>query len=215
MADLNVMATLIGDVVGSRDVADRVDLHDRIIDAVGVVNAGLDPVVPLRITVGDEYQGGFATVGEALVAALRLRLLVLPEFDLRHGIGWGPTTVLSDEPRVEDGPGWWAAREAIGAVAGKNAHGATGALRTAYRRAEESSDGPEPAAVNAALASRDALLAAGSPRSWGVLRGLLNGMSQREIAEAEGISASAVSQRVRRDGLAALVMTDELLGTVR
>ncbi len=211
MTDLKSAATLIGDVVGSRDVTDRSDLHDRLVAAVEHVNNQFAPVVPLRITVGDEYQGGFATVGEALVAALRLRLLVLPEFDLRHGIGWGPTTVLSDEPRVEDGPGWWAAREAIGAVAGR---ATTGALRTAYRRASEGSGGPEPSAINAALVSRDALLAAASPRSWGVLRGLLSGMSQREIAAAEGISASAVSQRVRRDGLAALVATDDLLGQI-
>lgn len=215
MPDLKAMATLIGDVVGSRDVADRVDLHARLVAAIGAVNEQLAPVVPLRITVGDEYQGGFATVGEALAAALRVRLVVMPEFDLRHGIGWGPTTVLSGEPRVEDGPGWWAAREAIGAVAGKQAHGANRALRTAYRRAAESSDGPDPASVNAALVSRDALLDAASPKSWGVLRDLLNGMTQREIAEAEGVSASAVSQRIRRDGLAALVVTDELLGSVR
>lgn len=215
MLDVKPIATLIGDVVGSRDVADRVHLHDRILAAVSAVNEQLEPVVPLRITVGDEYQGGFATVGEALVAALRLRLLVLPEFDLRHGVGWGSTTVLSNEPRVEDGPGWWAAREAIGAVAGKAGPGATGVLRTAYRRAEGCDEGPEPAAINAALASRDALVAAASPRSWGVLRGLLSGMSQREIAAEEGISASAVSQRIRRDGLAALVLTDELLGQVR
>lgn len=211
MSDLKAMATLIGDVVGSRDVPDRADLHERIVAAVDLVNDQLVPVVPLRVTVGDEYQGGFATVGQALGAALRLRLLVLPHFDLRHGIGWGATTVLSEEPRVEDGPGWWAAREAIGAVAGK---AASDVQRTAYRRAPESPDGPEPAAINAALVSRDALLAAASPRSWGVLRGLLGGMSQREIAAVEGISASAVSQRVRRDGLAALVATDELLGQV-
>lgn len=218
MSEMKVMATVIGDVVGSRDVTDRADLHDRLVAAIGAVNDQLAPLVPLRITVGDEYQGGFATVGEALVAALRVRLLAAPGFDLRHGIGWGPTTVLSGEPRVEDGPGWWAAREAIGAVAGKQAPGsalrANRALRTAYRRAEESADGPDPAAINAALASRDALLDAASQASWGVLRDLLNGMTQREIAEAEGVSASAVSQRIRRDGLAALVVTDELLGQV-
>ncbi len=215
MAPLKAMATVIGDVVGSREAPDRAGLHESLLAAIETVNDRCKPVVPLRITLGDEYQGGFASVGEALVAALRVRLLVAPAFDLRHGIGWGATTVLSSEPRVEDGPGWWAAREAIGAVAGKQAQGAARSLRTAYRRAAESADGPDPAAVNAALASRDALLAAASPRSWGVLRDLMNGMSQREIAEAEGVSASAVSQRIRRDGLAALVVTDELLGAVR
>ena len=170
--------------------------------------------MPLRVTIGDEYQGGFATVGEALVATLRLRLLVHPAFDLRHGVGWGEITVLADEPRVEDGPGWWSAREAIEEVSGDPTHGARRGVRTAYRRAA-GTDGPEAAAINAALIARDTLLAAAAPRSWGVLRGLLNGMTQQEIARLEGVSASAVSQRVRRDGLAALVAVDELLGSVR
>ena len=209
MSEVSVVAAVIGDVVGSRRVEDRATLHDRLSDALALVNERDRPLVPLRITVGDEYQGGFATLGGALAATLRLRLLVHPAFDLRHGIGWGPITVLAEEPRVEDGPGWWAAREAIESVAGPQP-----GVRTAYRRAAETA-GPDPAAINAALVTRDALLAAASPRSWGVLRGLLNGMTQQEIARLEGVSASAVSQRVRRDGLAALVAADALLGEVR
>jgi DNA-binding NarL/FixJ family response regulator len=54
-----------------------------------------------------------------------------------------------------------------------------------------------------------------SDRSLGVLRGLLSGRTQREIAEKEGVSASAVSQRVRNDGLAALVASERLLGGLR
>jgi predicted transcriptional regulator len=44
-----------------------------------------------------------------------------------------------------------------------------------------------------------------------VLRGLLAGSTQRELADELGITASAVSQRVRADGLAALVAADEEL----
>lgn len=206
------VATLIGDAVGSRR-SDRVGLHGRIAEVIAEVNESFAPLVPLRITVGDEYQGVFASVGDALRAALRLRLLVHPEHDVRHGIGWGEITVLSEEPRVEDGPAWWAAREAIEAVAEAQLR-AQPHLRTAYRRAGGVA-GPDPAAVNAALVARDALLGAASPRSVGVFRGLLDGMSQTDIARAEGVSASAVSQRVRRDGLAALVAVDRLLGEVR
>jgi hypothetical protein len=215
MRNQKPIATVIGDVVGSRAAGDRAGLHARLVEVLDRVNDEFDPAVPLRITVGDEYQGCFAGVGPALVAALRLRLLVLPDFDLRHGVGWGAIAVLSEEPRVEDGPGWWAARAAIESVAHDQARAAQRHLRTAYRRAEELDDGPDPAAVNAALLCRDALLGAASDRSLGVLRGLLRGMTQQEIARAEGISASAVSQRVRRDGLAAVVAADELLGAVR
>lgn len=208
------LAALIGDVVGSRHVPDRAWLHDRLSAAIDAVNEAFAPATPLRITVGDEYQGVFADVGTALAASFRLRLALYPDVDVRQGVGWGTVTVLSDEPRIEDGPGWWAARAAIEAVEGEEKSG-NRALRTAYRLGEDVTDGPEPDAVNAALVCRDTLLAGASSRSWGVLRGLLDGMSQTEIANAEGISASAVSQRVRHDGLTALVAADGLLGGLR
>ncbi len=109
-----LMAALLGDLVGSRRSEDRVDLHARVQRALAEANELLSPVVPLRLTVGDEYQGGFATVGEAVRATLRLRLALAA--DVRHGIGWGAADLLQDEPRVEDGPAWWVARDAIVAV---------------------------------------------------------------------------------------------------
>jgi DNA-binding Lrp family transcriptional regulator len=54
-----------------------------------------------------------------------------------------------------------------------------------------------------------------SERSAMLLRGLVEGRTQRELAEAEGVSASAVSQRVRRDGLGIVLRSDELLEEVR
>ncbi|MFT4009001.1 MAG: SatD family protein [Nocardioidaceae bacterium] len=207
------VATIIGDVVGSRSSGSRGKLHARVVTLLDEVNRMLAPSTPLRITVGDEYQGCFATVGQAISATLRLRLLGLPDVDLRHGVGWGGVEILSDQPRVEDGPGWWAAREAIEAVAHEQVRAAYRTMRTAYRCANDTA-GPDPAPVNAALIARDALLAAASPRSVSALRGLLSGMTQRQIAKAEGITASAVSQRIRNDGLASLVRVDELLGEV-
>jgi predicted transcriptional regulator len=66
--------------------------------------------------------------------------------------------------------------------------------------------------VNAALVGRDELLAGLDARSLSVLDGMLQGMSQQQIAQHVGVTPSAVSQRVRRDGLAAVVTIDELLG---
>jgi DNA-binding NarL/FixJ family response regulator len=85
--------------------------------------------------------------------------------------------------------------------------------RTAYSRGEVV-DGPADGPVNAALLLSDQILGSLSERSVGVLPALLGGMTRREIAEAEGISASAVSQRVRNDGLGALVAAEEMLRTV-
>jgi hypothetical protein len=205
------VATLIGDLVGSRTSADRAALHQRLADVLAEANAALEPAVPLRITAGDEFQGGFATVGAALHASWWLRL-ALPD-DLRHGIGWGEVSVLAEEPRVEDGPGWWAARAAIEAAELDASRPATRHVRTAYRRAE-GVDGPDPRAINAALLCRDQMVGSASERSIRLLRGTLRGLTQAELATQEGISASAVSQRVRHDGLGVLIAADELLREV-
>lgn len=204
------VAALIGDLVGSRRAADRLGLHRTLDQVIELANQELSPTVPLRVTVGDEYQGCFATVGEALHAALWLRLELLPEADARHGIGWGTTAVLEPEPRVEDGPAWWAARDAIEWVKAEAARSSLRHLRTAYRLAE-GGDGPAPAAVNAALVCRDQLIGSASPRSVRLLRGALAGRPMKALAEAEGVSPSAVSQRFRNDGLAAVLEAEELL----
>ncbi len=208
------MATLIGDVVRSRAAADRPALHTGLAELLETANDELTPVVPLRITVGDEYQGCFESVGEALHAALWLRLQLAPQAELRHGVGWGSVAVLAASPRIEDGPGWWAAREAIESVKLEAIRPATRRMRTAYRIADDT-DGPDPAAINAALMCRDQMVGSVSQRSLRLLRGTIAGRTQTELAEDEGISASAVSQRVRHDGLAVIAATDELMRIVR
>ncbi|MFN2319855.1 MAG: SatD family protein [Dermatophilaceae bacterium] len=210
-----VSATLVGDVVASRDVADRAALHAALLGAIEAVNAdaGSEVVDPVRITVGDEFQGRFETVGAAVHASLLMRLNLLPEADLRFGVGWGLVTIL-DADGTQDGPGWWAAREAIQWVAKTQGQAALGQVRTAYRLAE-GGDGPGEAAINAAMQCRDHLIGSLDDRSRRILGGLLSGTTQAEIAEAEGISASAISQRVRRDGLGVLVSAAHELRRVR
>lgn len=207
------VATLIGDVVGSRSAASRAVLHARVVELLAEAN-GVAPLVPLRITVGDEFQGCFTDVGGALRAVRALRLAGLPDVDLRFGIGWGHVAVLQEEPRVEDGPGWWAAREAIEAVAEDATRAGRRLTRSAYRCAE-GVEGPSVPAVNAALLLRDQVIGGLSPRSLSVVRGLLDGRTQGEIAGDLAVSASAVSQRVRNDGLAMLVAAEAMLEEVR
>lgn len=207
-----LMATVIGDVVRSRGSVDRGALHAQLATALADVTTALDPATSLRITVGDEYQGGFATVADAVRATLRLRLrlALAPGIDVRHGIGWGEVTVLQEAPRVEDGSGWWAAREAIDEVKHAEQHAGSRWRRTIYRRAADV-DGPDPAMVEAMLVLRDHVVGHLAERSLVVLSGLLAGRTQRELADELGVSASAVSQRIRADGLAALVAADRAL----
>ncbi|WP_445255969.1 SatD family protein [Nocardioides aurantiacus] len=226
-ADATPLAVVIGDVVSSRAAADRADLHERLADALASSNRDVRPVTPWRITVGDEFQGGFASVGAALHAVLLLRTALAgpPAADLgadrdgsgpvdvRFGVGWGRVATLAEEPRVEDGPGWWAAREAVEEVKRSARRAGLRHRRTAYRLARETT-GPDPDLVNAALLCQDQVVGSVSPRSLRLLGGLLQGRPQADLAVAEGISASAVSQRVRHDGLAAVVAADELVRRV-
>ena len=126
---------LIGDVVGSRGTTDRQALHDALEAALAAVDAAVPPVTGLRVTVGDEFQGTYATLGEAVDAALRVRLALLPEVDTRFGLGRGEVTVLDARRGIEDGPGWWAARAAIEDVEEVAGRAATRLARTAYRAA--------------------------------------------------------------------------------
>ena len=201
---------MIGDLVGSRVSADRAVLHSHLDRVLDEVNAVTSPVRPLWITAGDEFQGTFPDVGTAVQASLLIRVRLAPEQDVRHGIGWGATAVLDARTGVEDGPGWWAARSAIEAVEKAERSAGTRSLRTAYRLAE-GQEGPDPRLVNAALVLRDERVSGLSERSMSVLRGLLAGETQRALAETIGISPSAVSQRVRADGLAALVLAHDLM----
>ena len=212
MSDMKAQSsvTMIGDLVGSRRSDDRAAMHERFARAVADVNEVYAPPVPLRIGVGDEFQGIFASLGDAIAAALRLRLALLPHDDVRQGIGSGRVVVLAEEPRVEDGPGWWAARSAIEQVEGYERKAALRAVRTAYVAAE-TEQGPDQALVNAALMTRDQVVSGLSERSMSVLRGLLRGRQQQEIAADLGISPSAVSQRIRADGIGVVLATDGML----
>lgn len=208
-------ATLIGDLIGSRVADDRRALHEAFERALAEINEMFAPPTPMRIQAGDEYQGVFASLGDALSASLLVRLALQPDGDIRHGIGRGDVEVLGTSPRVEDGPGWWAARSAIKRVEQAEGRAATRSLRTAYvadATAPDTDETADEAAVNASLLLRDERVTGLSPRSLSVLRGLLAGQTQRDLAEELGISPSAVSQRVRADGLGSIVAAHELLG---
>jgi hypothetical protein len=203
-------ATLIGDVVGSRAFADRRGLHRRVTAALAVVaETALDAPV---LTVGDEFQGAYPTVGLAIDAALTLRLTLAPHVDVRFGLGWGPVTALDEESRIQDGPGWWAARAAIEWTATTQQQPGMTRVRTAFRN--DTAAGADPQAVNAALMCRDHLLGLLDTRSLRIFAGLRDGRTKKELAVSEGISASAVSQRAGRDGLDLLLVAAEELRTL-
>ena len=203
-------ATLIGDVVGSRRIADRRAQHRALNQALRDVGAGA--IGPPAFTVGDEFQGSYPTVGSAVDAALSVRLAVAPGIDVRFGIGWGSVTMLDATAGIQDGPGWWAAREAIEWTASAQRRPGLALVRTSIRARGESRDDLD--AVNAALMCRDHLLGSLDDRSLRILKGLLSNHTKKDIAAEEGISASAVSQRAGRDGLDLIVQASQYLRSV-
>lgn len=204
------VATLIGDVVGSREFPDRRELHYRVAAALAAVAD--DAVDAPRLTVGDEFQGTYPTVGRAIDAALTLRLSLAPDIDIRFGIGWGDVAKLDDASGIQDGPGWWAAREAIEWTAATQQHSGSSLVRTAFRN--RTGAGTQPHAVNAALMCRDHLLGSLDERSLRILTGLRAGQSKKELAMTEGISASAVSQRANRTGVDLILLAAQELREV-
>ncbi|MDX6324736.1 MAG: hypothetical protein QOK15_1090 [Nocardioidaceae bacterium] len=183
------MFVVIGDLVGSRKLADRPAAQDRVVAVLAQVDAWSHGLQRLEATVGDEFQGAFATLGEATRAALLVRLGLLPAVDVRIGVGCGDTTVFDParRPLLQDGPAWWAARAALEWMAPRR----RSALRTWYV-------GPDAPLANAHLLCRDALVDRLGERGWRMLRLSLRGESQQRIAELEGISKSAVSQQFAR-----------------
>jgi hypothetical protein len=209
-ASSNLRATLIGDVVGSRTVADRAGTHRALNKALrDVAAAAIDPPA---FTVGDEFQGAFTRVGLAIDAALSLRLSIAPDIDVRFGIGWGGVTMLDESAGIQDGPGWWAAREAIEWTASAQRQPGLTLVRTSLRAAAETRTDVD--AINAALICRDHLLGSIDDRSTRIVKALLENRTKKDIAAAEGISPSAVSQRSGRDGLDLIVVASEYLRSV-
>jgi hypothetical protein len=210
-AKASSIATLIGDIVGSRRVADRRAAHRALNRALRDVAA--DAIDPPAFTVGDEFQGSYPTVGAAIDAALSLRLAVATGIDVRFGIGWGEVTVLDASAGIQDGPGWWAAREAIQWTASAQRQPGLALVRTSFRVSGEARADLD--AINAALLCRDLLIGSLDDRSIRILKGLLSNHTKKDIAAEEGISASAVSQRAGRDGLDLIVRASQYLRSMR
>lgn len=205
------LATLIGDVVASRQHVDRHSLQRSLAAVLSTTNARLRPMQPLELTVGDEFQGGFSNVASAARAGLlvRLELLGLDEgTDSRYGLGYGRVTVFDGtrSPTSQDGPGWWAARAAIDRVRKLAGSPRTSFARTCFEYAPEENDlaHVDAAAVEAFLICRDATIDQMNERQRRLLLGLLLGEPQARLAAKEGVTQGAVSQNLWRSGAFAI-----------
>ena len=204
-------ATLIGDVVGSRTVADRAGVHRLLNEALRDGRRRRDRSARRSLSATNS-RAAFTSVGLAIDAALSLRLAVAPGIDVRFGIGWGAVTMLDETAGIQDGPGWWAAREAIEWTASAQRQPGLALVRTSFRVSGDTRADVD--AINAALICRDHLLGSLDDRSTRIVKALLNNRTKKDIAAAEDISPSAVSQRAGRDGLDLIVLASQYLRSV-
>jgi len=193
------VAALIGDMVGSRLAPDRVGLQGQIGSVFDEVNrqVGGDPT----FTIGDEFQARFPTLGEAVEASIQLHLRSHGLSKLRIGIGWGE--LIGEDPDRspfgQDGPCWWRAREAIEAV-DRSAKGREAEKRTAIRT--ETALDP---LLNSYLLLRDTLLDDMDDVDVRIAIGLIDGLSQTDLAKQLGLNKSSVSRRANTHGILAIV----------
>ncbi|WP_396668530.1 SatD family protein [Microbacterium sp. R86528] len=199
---------VIADIVGSRRLVDREAAQRALEETIAQVEQDY-PVAtqPLRPTVGDELQALFPTVEKALSSILLLQLALPSMIQCRFGIGIGEVgTVASTNGKLADGPGWWAAREAIDKVHALEQRTApTARAWIVAAQGHHESVHSSTAMANAYLLSRDEIVSSMSERARRLTYGRCIKSTQSELARAEGISQPAVSQALTAAGAAAVV----------
>jgi hypothetical protein len=200
---------VIADIIGSRRLADRAQAQRVLEQTIARIEAE-HPLAdrPLTATVGDELQAVYPGLEAALGSLLLLQLALPDGVECRFGIGLGPVkAVPSGERELTDGPGWWAARAAIDRVHALQQRAAPSARTwVSVAEGEDNADMRSSAAfANAYLLTRDQLVAAMSERTRRLVYGRCLGRTQRELAAAEGITQSAVSQALAGAGAGAIL----------
>jgi hypothetical protein len=199
---------VIADIVGSRRLDRRDDAQRRLEETV--VRVQEDRALarrPLTSTVGDELQGEYDRLEDALAGILLLQLALPEGLECRYGIGIGDIrAVASTAGARTDGPGWWAARQAIEEVHALQQRAAPSArTRVAAAAGEDAGVSASVPLANAYLLARDELVGAMSERARRLVYGRCLGRTQSALATEEGITQSAVSQALGTAGAGAVV----------
>lgn len=192
---------LIGDVVESRSHRNQGVMLERLRRALDEVNRQVPAEQRLEPTIGDEFQGLYRDVADALKANLLLKMRCKGELDVRVGIGQGKVALLVSDlaPKGQSGQAWWFARDAIDEVK-KLVKGWPEGLRSRFRSADASVEG----LVNAFLVCQDQITSRMDETDARITLGLLRGVKQQDLAEELGITQSSISARQRQNGPAAL-----------
>ncbi|GAA1249908.1 hypothetical protein JOF42_002786 [Microbacterium phyllosphaerae] len=203
-----MVIAVLADIVGSRKLDDR-SAAQRILDGTIVRVENDLPLAQqsLTPTVGDEQQGVYLALEDAMVSLLMIQLALPDGIAFRFGVGVGDVRAVdSVHGELADGPGWYAARAAIETVHAREGR-AVPRTRTWIVGAPGQDEVMDSviAASNAYLLVRDELVGAMNERERRLTYGRLIGRSQHELAAEEGISQPSVSKSLRSAGSAALL----------
>lgn len=173
------------------------DLVPAALEALGRMRPG--PLRRFERTAGDEIQA----VCDDPVVVVDIVLVLMRTSGWRIGVGVGPVeTPLPRSGRAGRGPAFVAARTAVGAAHATVAQLAVVPATGAGGRPQGDSALLHAHLAQAALWLLCRVLRTRSASGWEVVDLLGSGLTQREVAARLHISASAVSQRVRRSGWA-------------
>jgi hypothetical protein len=218
MAQEQPVVAVIADIVGSRRAEDRSAAQLRVEETLEAVASTVPALRDLRPTVGDEFQGVYASLEGALRAVLVVRLFLPDGLDCRFGLGSGRAQSVSSTTRddLQDGSAWWAARRAVDVAHGLQA-GRGPTARSWFSAGEDAEDHVlhSEGLVNAFLLSRDEILTGMTERNRIIARRLFQGARQTDIAAELGISQSAVSKVIRHKGVGSLIHGARLLESER
>jgi len=211
LATSSRLYTVIGDVVRSRAFPDQRALLDRLISTLDWVEELVPARLPLRLGVGDEFQGAYQRLSEAAHAVLLTSLRLKGDVEVRFGLGWGTVdlSAAAQAPIAQVGKGWWRAREAIERVAELQGQAKGWPDGISTRFAAE--DHPAEGLINAFFLCRDQVLHRMDVKDAKVATALFRGRKQQEIADDLGITQSTVSSRQRGRGPSALLRAHESL----
>jgi hypothetical protein len=183
-------ACLTADIIASRDHPRRAELQERVEAALRDANQrfGGELLVPLTITLGDEWQGLTRSVAGAARLDFSLRQALHP-LAIASGIGAGAVaTPLRRRSSQMDGPCFHRSRSAIDAA--KQERGAATVFRT--------DNAPRDTAANALCLLLHAVSGQWTERQFASLVAFLEHGTEAAAAKALGVAQPTLHQSLAR-----------------
>ncbi len=187
-SDPRAYLAVIADIRGSRQLADRRGVQERLHRVLGDLDRQFAAVIAARfaITTGDEFQV-LLTDPAAGIPVVVACDEALPDLSLRWGLGWGPLATRLEHRAVGmDGPCFHAARAAIDWAADHDRWLAARGL-----------DAGAEAALDGIFALLGAVRAGWTAKQAAAVAGRRHATTQRALAAQLDIDPSTLSKRLK------------------